>query len=89
MRWGLGIVLFALECQALPCQPLHWEQSQLRLILQSVKQALLSPPQDKRDADKSTKANSGEDGLKEILAPAHHAPAHGGQHAQPAGHCLA
>lgn len=42
--------------------------------------------QDRRDAPESKETHSREDGQPEVLSPTRGSQAHGGQHAQPAGH---
>lgn len=54
--------------------------------LVSVRRGCFFQPQVKRDAAESPKTDHREDGLPKLVVRARHSPAHGGQHAQPAGH---
>lgn len=59
--------------------------AQSSLLFYKVKRCFFQP-QNQWDAYKPQEADGGEDGLTEVLAHAHHSQAHGGQHAQSAGH---
>lgn len=65
-----------------------WENAQLSLFLDHYRtcKMLGFSTQDKRDAPESEETHDREDGQPEVLGLAHSPPAHGGQHAQPAGH---
>lgn len=64
-----------------------WENAQLNLLNRYRTCKMLGfSTQDKRDAPESEETHDREDGQPEVLSPTHSPPAHGGQHAQPAGH---